>query len=1008
MSSIENLRKSAKRWLKALRAGDPAAFERLRRAYPEAAAEPHLREVQHALARERGCSGWRELKEKAEAPAPGGLAALLAAASRGDVAAVAAILDAEPDLLDQRGLLPGNDGLRTALHFGVRHQSVVRELLARGADPNVRDEGDHAYPLHFAAERGDLPVVRLLVENGADPQGAGTYHLLDAPGWAVCFEGVYYPAAARYLLENGARPTLFPAVALGEAAAIARLSQEGVDLNQRMDKTNHRRTALHLAVVKKQPAALEALLALGANTDLEDAAGLTPLDHAALMGDAEMAQQLLAAGAKVRLPAAILLDLNADIERILDADPLLLSNNRLWARMLVRASGQASGRRIDQLLTVAKRHRAGLTIVNMEDDPETAVDGASGYTPLHAAAGAGNDEAVAVLLRHGANPRARDGKYCSTPAGWARYFDRSSANDLLLAADVDIFDAIDGDRGDVVERILDRDPEAIDRPFKAYASCPVQEHSWWPAPDEIPLRWAEAQGKENARRALLERGAALRQAKDVARAERIVAFLRAACWDHQVHGKRDHRLQDRLAQRLLAEDPGLAEADLFTAIVCGNLAAVERFLAARPEAAAERGGGRDWTPLLTLCYTRFGHAPTRENAVAIARKLLDLGADPNDFYMAMDASYTALVGVAGEGEQDAPRQPYAAELFDLLLERGAAPFDIQVLYNTHFSGEVLWWLELVHARTAGTLRGVVWNDPAWPMFDMGGYGSGARFLLEIALKKRDLELAEWLLAHGAGANAAPARDWRFSKRSLYQEARLQGFDAMAELLLRYGAAPEMPELSDRQKLLAAALRLDRAEIADLFARNPGLQAIPDAMFAAAEREMPEVAALLLDLGVSTEVRDGNDERPLHRAAFSGSLAVARLLVERGAEIDPRERRFGGTPLGWASHSDRGEMIAFLGRHSRDFRTLCFTGRVDRVRELLAEDASLATQPAADGTAPLFWLPDDEEKAIAIAEALLAHGADRALLDREGRSAAEAARRRGLAVLAARLAAGRPS
>jgi hypothetical protein len=30
-----------------------------------------------------------------------------------------------------------------------------------------------------------------------------------------------------------------------------------------------------------------------------------------------------------------------------------------------------------------------------------------------------------------------------------------------------------------------------------------------------------------------------------------------------------------------------------------------------------------------------------------------------------------LVGAAGEGEQDSPRQPYAAELFELLLERGA-------------------------------------------------------------------------------------------------------------------------------------------------------------------------------------------------------------------------------------------------------------------------------------------------------------------------------------------------
>jgi hypothetical protein len=52
-----------------------------------------------------------------------------------------------------------------------------------------------------------------------------------------------------------------------------------------------------------------------------------------------------------------------------------------------------------------------------------------------------------------------------------------------------------------------------------------------------------------------------------------------------------------------------------------------------------------------------------------------------DFYMAGDARYSTLTGVAGEGEQDSPRQPYASEYFALLLEYGAEPFDIQVLYD---------------------------------------------------------------------------------------------------------------------------------------------------------------------------------------------------------------------------------------------------------------------------------------------------------------------------------------
>ena len=86
---------------------------------------------------------------------------------RGDVATLASILDAHPDIINERSTLEGHTGLRTALHFGVEHVEVVRALLERGADPNIRDEGDNAFPLHFAAERGDIEVIRLLVEHGA-------------------------------------------------------------------------------------------------------------------------------------------------------------------------------------------------------------------------------------------------------------------------------------------------------------------------------------------------------------------------------------------------------------------------------------------------------------------------------------------------------------------------------------------------------------------------------------------------------------------------------------------------------------------------------------------------------------------------------------------------------------------------------------------------------------------------------------------------------------------------
>jgi hypothetical protein len=61
-TSLDNLRKEAKRWLRALRAGDAEAHTRLREAWPDPPAAPTLRDVQHALAREYALESWNALK----------------------------------------------------------------------------------------------------------------------------------------------------------------------------------------------------------------------------------------------------------------------------------------------------------------------------------------------------------------------------------------------------------------------------------------------------------------------------------------------------------------------------------------------------------------------------------------------------------------------------------------------------------------------------------------------------------------------------------------------------------------------------------------------------------------------------------------------------------------------------------------------------------------------------------------------------------------------------------
>ena len=92
----------------------------------------------------------------------------------------------------------------------------------------------------------------------------------------------------------------------------------------------------------------------------------------------------------------------------------------------------------------------------------------------------------------------------------------------------------------------------------------------------------------------------------------------------------------------------------------------------------------------------------------------------------------------------------------------------------------------------------------------------------------------------------------------------------------------------------------------------------------------------------------------------------------------------------------------LSGRSRNIWTLCFHGYVDRVRDVLAESPALAREVDEDGCTPLWWLPDDDEKAMALVELLLRSGADPAARNAAGRTAADWARRRGMQGVAARL------
>lgn len=491
-------------------------------------------------------------------------------------------------------------------------------------------------------------------------------------------------------------------------------------------------------------------------------------------------------------------------------------------------------------------------------------------------------------------------------------------------------------------------------------------------------------------------------------AELVASFLENACADPILaNGPAAHSRRARTALRILTRYPEIARDSIHTAVVCGDLEEVERILAERPEAASEPGGPQRrrhlaereklWTPLLHLCYGRLPLAAASANALAIARALLDRGADPNTYFEVGDGPhrYTALCGVAGEGEDDAPPHPQRVALARLLLERGTEPYDIQLLYNTHFHGDILWILELMYEYSVKAGRRSDWDDPEWSMIDMGGYGHGARYLLDEAIAKNDITLAEWLLTHGASPNADPPPHPKASKRTLHEEALRQGFTEMADLLVRYGASPSGPIVREGVEAFAeACFQFDREQAKAILEQHPEYLRSPVAMFAAAMRDRADVVAFLLDLGMSIEIEDRSKQRPLHVAAAHDSLRVAALLIERGAEIEPVETNWNNSPLDGAMYANLTRMIEFLSRFSRDVFRLTWIGNIERLRELLRAEPDLA-KVFNDGNTPLMWLPDDEARAIEIVELLLAYGADPRIKSKEGMTAADYARKRGL-------------
>lgn len=452
--------------------------------------------------------------------------------------------------------------------------------------------------------------------------------------------------------------------------------------------------------------------------------------------------------------------------------------------------------------------------------------------------------------------------------------------------------------------------------------------------------------------------------------------------------ERDGPARGRLAARLLERQPDIARESIHTAVAAHDLDAVRLFVAKNPALANETCPFDGWTPLVRLAFARLPIDDIAEKAIGIASLLLDAGADPDAGWTDGSNRFTALVGVIGGGEAGQAEHPAAEPFARLLIARGADPFAPQALYNTSIGPDSTFWLDLLWSESQKRGETHKWTGPA--PTELGGQKvkSALDYLLGNAVPEH-IARARWLLEHGAEADGVNL----YSQEPFIKVALLAGREDVAELLVQHGAS--QLQLTREEQFLAAAAAADLEAIRRLATEHPEFLTRHKAMFSAIRRRRADVAGTLLDLGMSPDVGDDKNFRALHYCAHCGAVDIARMLIARGAEIDPFELRHGGSPLTHAIYNGQTEMASLLAAHSQNFRGLCFAGALERLRALLIEEPDRANREDRPGEPALFCLPDDQEKAVEVAELLLSFGANPGFRNRLGQTPAEAARRRGL-------------
>jgi len=307
----------------------------------------------------------------------------------------------------------------------------------------------------------------------------------------------------------------------------------------------------------------------------------------------------------------------------------------------------------------------------------------------------------------------------------------------------------------------------------------------------------------------------------------------------------------------------------------------------------------------------------------LVRLLLDHGADPN-----LGEGEPPLMWAASAGQR---------QVVQLLLDKGAHARAEGALHPT----------ALLAVLSRGNMQ-----RAQMALFGFGGTMTEAqRAEVQRKAAEEDTAIVQSLLNHGADVTQG-------ADRLALVAASAAGIAPAVQMLLDKGAPINISDAQDVPQMLALAQQEARenpkqaaeimAEYRQMAAAHPGLTPL----LAAAENGHPEVVQLLLDRGAEVNARDRKQKTALMHIAEAGRARIARLLPQMREGILHRANEGADKPVSpevalpekaawkrWAESGD-GAIAQSLLRHGADVNARDARGRTALMEASVNSSAAL--------------------------------------------------------------------